>query len=245
MRWNPVATLARYDSCQTWGTLTSAKHPSQLLTILWRTLMRTSRLIRTASLALGCLVSASPLLAQANTGAGIPPGASDPNWTVSWSGLSSGSGQAVEVVSPPGAWANTSPTSYWVSTNSSASLPGGSGDNVERYNYVWTGDFTSSSTSPLEMTVWTDNFFHSFTFNGVTTTVTPATSPGDFNQPTARVFTLDPTAGANTLSFNTTGDGQTDAINVSFTSTPEPSSMALLGTGLIGLVPMIRRKRKI
>jgi hypothetical protein len=29
-----------------------------------------------------------------------------------------------------------------------------------------------------------------------------------------------------------------------FVSTPEPSSMALLGTGLIGLVPMIRRKRK-
>lgn len=28
------------------------------------------------------------------------------------------------------------------------------------------------------------------------------------------------------------------------TTTPEPSSMALLGTGLVGLLPMVRRKRK-
>jgi hypothetical protein len=207
--------------------------------------MRKSLIIRTTSLVAGCLFAASPLLAQSNTGVGVAPGASDPNWSVSWTGLTSGSGQAVRVVSPPGAWANTSPTSFWVSTNSTASLPGGTGDNVQRYNYTWTGDFTTASTSPLQMTVWTDNFFHSFTFNGVTTTVTADPSPGDFSQPAPRVFTLDPNAGANTLSFNTTGDGQTDAINVSFTSTPEPSSMALLGTGLIGLVPMVRRKRKV
>lgn len=58
--------------------------------------------------------------------------------------------------------------------------------------------------------------------------------------------------------WNGTFDGAVDNVHIGFgdaagvtynfepdiTTTPEPSSMALIGTGLFGLVPMIRRRRK-
>lgn len=209
--------------------------------------MPKSAFARAAFLTVGAIFVATPVFAQSNTGAGASgPGTTDSNWNVTWAGPTNGSGTAVQVASPPSPWANTSPNSFWISTNASASLPDGTGDNAARYTYTWEQVFTTASNSPVQMTVWTDNYFDGYTFNGVFTAVSPvAPPPGDFAQPQARVFTLDPsTTGTNTLVLNTQGDGQTDGVNVGFSSVPEPSSIALLGTGLVGLVPMVRRRRK-
>jgi hypothetical protein len=208
--------------------------------------MRRPFLKYTASMALACAAAATPLFAQVNTGVGADPTTHiDANWVVGANNLESNvytQHNAVVVQSPPSAWANTSPNSFWIGSTTSGSLPGGIGDGAQRFSYGYQTFFTSS-TDPIRMTVWTDNVFNWFSLDGTAFSAIQTGEPSTAFGP--QVFTLNPTtSGQHTLLLQTVGDGQTDGINVQFSSVPEPSSMALLGTGLVGLIPMIRRRRK-
>ena len=171
------------------------------------------------------------------SGNALGDGAVDPHYTIVEAG--NASAITVQSASIPGSWVANNATSRWIWENAL-----GTPINVTR-TFETTFDLTGLNHlgATVSGTWSTDNFGLDILINGVST---GNTAPDFLN---LYAFTVNTgfVAGVNTLSFVVQDVGGISGFRVgsiSGSAVPEPSTLLLLGTGLVGLVGYNRRKRR-
>lgn len=172
----------------------------------------------------GCTSSPSStpeLTGLAATGARFN-GASDASWSVTCAPVASSgtpcpvaSQSAQRVTTGFSEWLIPPAGAAWIGASATGSIPGGSGDDRERYTYTYRLSFTlrgTPSTATLSLNWACDNYFHGWRLNGG---AFRDVQSQNFNWRTLQSLSISGTnatfvAGTNTLEFQIVGDGQTD-----------------------------------
>lgn len=220
---------------------------------------------------------------------GATAAALDPNWSIMWRGIVSGATNhgalanapiVTSIPTPP--WQPNTSTNHWLGVNSTATIPGASGDGVHRYEYAFTTSIDLAADTLVTGAIGYDNFFIGGFVDGSFDTATGTYTPGtEFTNPTSLLgagntndagfcrdgdgflpsssyptctvnFAFNLVAGIHNITFVIQGDGVTDGFLLNQngvtvvpqpTAVPEPTTLTLLGVGLVAFVA--RRRARV